>query len=300
MHTRSLQTHLAVGLVILIALPTYVTAAKLDPSDPADAIQINRKIMCSTQDSEPVTYWWHGNAYSRRQGERDKLLFKVEGMNIRQCTGVNDPEKGTGLKLVSREILLYKDPKTGEVLAKWKNPWTGETVDVMHVANDPVNFSMHEVGRSGERSGWTGNMANNDWWTTTTVPLFYPNPLASEYQAEIGGTYHATEMFNFFGKLDDLLDGDKHTAEVQVGWSRMSDWLPWMQMGGREGVIYMHTAGHKLGAWDELSDTMKQEIREHYPDYVAPPPADDTRRNETSWLYYKKVRDGERQLPKRD
>jgi len=297
---RAFQPVLVASIAMLVAIPATVTAAKLDPSDSADAIQISRKVMCSTKDNEPVTYWWHGNAYSRRQGERDKLLFKVEGMNVRQCAALNDPEKGSGLKLVSREILLYKDPKTGEVLSKWDNPWTGESVDVLHVANDPVNFSMFEVGRSGQRSGWNGDIAGNDWWQTNTVPLFYPNPLASEYQPEIGGTYHATEMFNFFGKVDDLLDGDKHTAEVQVGWSRMSDWLPWMKMGGREGVIYMHTAGHKLGSWDELSDIMKGEIRDHFPDYVAPPPTDDQRRNETSWLYYKKVRDGERQAPQRD
>ena len=58
----------------------------------------------------------------------------------------DDDEKGAGFKLVSREILLYKDPVTDEVLATWENPWTGETVDVLHVANDPVNFTMYETG----------------------------------------------------------------------------------------------------------------------------------------------------------
>ena len=94
--------------------------------------------------------------------------------------------------------------------------------------------------------------------------------------------------------------GVRSTAEVQVGWVRMSDWLPWMMMNGRDGVIYMHTAGRKLDSWDDMSDTMKNEIAEHYPDYVAPPPSDDDRRNETSWLYYKKIRDGEREAPDRN
>ncbi|MEO0574801.1 MAG: DUF1838 family protein [Pseudomonadota bacterium] len=273
---------------------------RLDLGNAEDVLTANRKIMCSTQDAKPVTFWWHGKAYSRRMGERDKLLFAVEGMNVRQCTSVKDDTRGNGFKLVSREILLYKDAKTGEVLSTWDNPWSGATVDVLHVANDPVNFTSYVIGRDGSAASWTGTNKDGRWWTTTTVPLFYPNPLAGDYQAEIGGTYHATEMFNFMGDLDSLLGADTDTAEVQVGWVRMSDWLPWMMMGGRDGVIYMHTAGRKLDSWDDMSDLMKQEIATHYPDYVGPPPADDTRRNETSWSYYKKLRDGERVAPTRD
>ena len=288
------------ALLILVSAGCVATADQLDPNDPNDALTIARKIQCSTVDAEPITYWWHGRAYSRRMGERDKMLFAVEGMNVRSCTGFDDPEKGKGYKLVSREILLYKDPKTGEVLSKWENPWTGEVVDVLHVANDPVNFTATTIGRDGKPATFRGDIMGDRWWQTMEVPLWYPNPLASEYQKEIGGTYHATEMFNFLGDVESLLSKDTTTAQVQVGWARMSDWLPWMMMNGRDGVIYMHTAGRKLDSWDDLSDTMKAEIEEHYPEYVGPPPSDDPRRNETSWIYYQKIRDGEREAPKRD
>jgi hypothetical protein len=293
-----MKVTLALIACSLTALPAV--AANLDPDDPDDALTIGRKIGCSTVDGEPITYWWHGKAYSRRQGERDRLLFLVEGMNTRACSGVDDPDKGPGYKLVSRELLLYKDPETGEVLSTWDNPWTGETVDVLHVANDPVNFTAYKVGRDGKPSTFSGDFLGDRWWQTNTFPLWYPNPLAGEYQKEIGGTYHATEMFNFMGDTQSLLDPETTTAEVQVGWVRMSDWLPWMMMNGREGIIYMHTAGRKLDSFDQLSDTIKAEIEKHYPEYVSPPPLDDARRNETSWIYYKKIRDGEREAPKRE
>ena len=288
----------ALSLCALFFTPIAV-ADQLDLDNPDDAFEAGRKIQCSTVDGEQVTYWWHGRAYSRRQGEKDQLLFTVEGMNTRQCTTVNDPEKGEGYHLVSREILLYKDPKTGEVLAKWENPWTGETVDVLHVANDPVNFTAHKVGRFGPAKFY-GDINGDRWWMTTTVPLWYPNVLAGDYQKQIGGTYHATEMFNFMGDTESLLDKETTTADVQVGWVRMSDWLPWMMMDGREGVIYMHTAGRKLDSWDQMGETMRGEIETYYPEYATPPPADDDRENETSWTYYKKVADGEITPPKRD
>ena len=81
--------------------------------------------------------------YSRVQGEADRLLFRVEGMNIRACTSIKDPKRGNGFRMVSRELLFYQDPVTGELMDEWKNPWTGETVEVLHVANDPVNWGSY-------------------------------------------------------------------------------------------------------------------------------------------------------------
>ena len=80
----------------------------------------------------------------------------------------------------------------------------------------------------------------------------------------------------------------------------MSDWLPWMKMGGRDGIIYMHTAGLRLSSWDAMPEQMKEEIRTHYPDYVQPPPAGDDHRNVTSWMYYKRVAEGEEEAPDRE
>ena len=274
------------------------TTGTIDLNTPEGALKAMRKVQCSLVDNEPITYYWHGRAYSRRMGERDKNVFNVEGMNVRSCKTVTDETRGNGYKLVSREILLYKDVETGEVLKTWENPWTGEEVEVMHVANDPVNFEAYEIGRDGKPASFGGDIMGDRFQMSFTVPLFYPNPLASEFQNEIGGIYHATEMFNFLGRLDELVD-DSNTTDVAVGWARMSDWLPWMKMAGRDGIIYMHTAGRKLGSWDELSDTMKSEIRNHYPEYVAPPPPDDDRANMTSWKYYKAVKNGDVELPKR-
>lgn len=292
---------LAAIFSILALLCTGAQAAdgRLDPVNPRDGIQIARKVACSTRDGAPVVYWWSGKAYARRQGEPDRHLFNVEGMNIRACGAVEDPVRGKGYKLVSREILLYKDKDSDEVLKHWVNPWTGETVEVLHVANDPVNFTAFEKSASGEASPWSGEVLGDLWWSRATIPLWYPNPLGGAFQGEIGGAYHAAELFNFFGATEDLLNAKTASAKVSVGWSRIADWLPWMKMNGREGVMYMHTAGRKLDRFEDLSPTMKQEIALHYPEYAEPPSLSDARRNVTSWSYYKAVKDGTATAPKR-
>ena len=292
------------GMSVAAAALSAAHAQDAEPlsfDDPDDVIAMNRKIACSTVDGEPITFYWNGYAYSRRQGEADRRLFRVEGMNVRACVEVEHPEYGTGYRLVSRELLLYLDPETNEILSTWDNPWTGETVDVLHVANDPVN-SRAPSFPNGPRgpARFRGEIQGDDFWQTTTVPLFYPNPLGGDYEAEIGGTYHATEMFNFFGSVENLTDPETTTADAEVGWVRMSDWLPWMKMQGREGVIYFHTAGTKLESWDALPEFFKEEIAEHYPEYDQPPPLDDDRENVTSWIYYRDVMTGEVDAPERD
>ena len=273
-----------------LALPNVATAGQHDMDTAEGMAKIMRKIQCSLKDGEAVTYYWHGSAFGRRMGMSDKLLFDVEGMNIRHCDTVRDADGNYGYKLITREILLYKDAKTGEVLRTWENPYTGEEVEVLHVDNDPVNSGpSFGMGRDGKISKFPGDMLNGRWWFTSTIPLYYTNVLAGEYQKYIGGTYRATEMFNFFGDVESLMDEDTNTADVQIGWVRHSDWLPWMQMAGRDGIIYMHTAGKKVEKWDDMSETIKAEIAANYPKYTSPPPLDDERENETSWTFFKKT-----------
>src|SRR5512141_2929389 len=228
---------LAAGLVV----STIAVAAPprgLDLATPEGAIQAFRKVQCSAEDRRPVVYYWTGETYSRVDGEPDRLLFRFEGMNIRQCVTIDDPVRGKGFRQVSREVLYYKDPVTGEILDAWKNPWTGDTVKVIHIANDPVNFRAPIFPKGLDGKPYKGDIKvmGDHWWGTTTVPLFYRNPLAGDYQDYVGGMYHATEMFNFFGRVSDLTDPKKTSADVGVAWSRISEWLPWMKMRGRPGL----------------------------------------------------------------
>jgi hypothetical protein len=263
-------------------------AAELKLDTPRDQLAAMRKIQCSLKDGEVVTWYWNGFAYSRVPGEPDRQLFAVEGMNIRQCGPLGAAGDGS-FKMVTREILLYKDPKTSAVLRTWDNPWTGKQVKVVQVANDPVNQRITPVDRAGRPFQLPFVVNGNQWWLTSTVPLFYRNPLGGEYQEYVGGKYHATEMFNFFGDVAELANPRRASVSARVAWVRMSGWLPWMEMGDRPGIIYFNTAGRRLDRFEDLSGTLKAEIKANFPAYSAPPPLDDERPNETSWTYFRKV-----------
>jgi hypothetical protein len=275
-------------LLAVLAAPVLASAAVPEPG--AETLQAFRRMQCSLEDGKPAVYGWTGRTYSRVPGEPDRLLFQVTGMNIRACESVTDKDKGTGFRMVSREILLYLDPQTGEILETWENPWTGETVDVIQIENDPVNQRpMYATGRDGKPMTLPIESIGDQWWMTSTIPLFYENALGGPFQDYIGGKYHATEMFNFFGDVADLAMDAGDSSAVRVGWERISDWLPWMKMRSRVGILYFHTSGRKLDSFEQLPDLMKDFIDANYPKYREPPPLDDTRPNETSWTYFKKV-----------
>ena len=68
---------------------------------------------------------------------------------------------------------MYQDPVSKEILKTWDNPWTGETVNVIQIENDPVNqWPFHEKGRDGRPLELPFEVIGKQWWLTSTIPLF--------------------------------------------------------------------------------------------------------------------------------
>ena len=258
---------------------------KLDLNNPESVIKANRKIFCSLVDGEPAIYWWQGTVFSRIPGEKDRKLFQIQGMNIRACVTLVDRQKKSGYRMVSREVMLYLHPETGQILRSWQNPWTNKKVSVFHVYNDPVN-SKPRFARP--KLKFFGIFKNGSVIIPLTIPLFYPNALGGKYQDYVGGTYHAMEMFNFFLPESELLDADLNRVKnVNIAWTRISLWLPWMEMGDRVGLLIFQGAGMRLSSWDELPLILRREIDINYPKFRYPPPLDDSRPNQTTWNNFK-------------
>ena len=290
---------LKLALLASIALGAAASARMLDPAVPADAFEISKRVQCGEADGKQAVYHFAGRIYSRVEGEPDRLLFIAEGMNVRQCVAVTDPVRGKGYRLVSREVLFYIDPKTGQIARQWTNPWSGETVEVMHIHNDPVNSRpSFPIGADGKPATFTGRREGKWLFMPFEVPLFYENPLAGAYQDFVGGKYHAMEIFDFVADANDMLDTKNATSYPSVSWVRVSDWMPWMKQRGRNGLLVFNAVGSKLRSFDELPAIMKDEIAKNYPIWTAPPPGDDPRPNATTWTVFKAQVDTERAAAK--
>lgn|GEM_PF-340550 len=221
---------------------------------------------------------WSGSVYAFVPQEKQRKLFNIMGMNVARC--FQNPQKQW--VLTSRELNFYLDPQTNQVLNRWRNPWTGEEVAVVHVANNPVQNSLegeYPASKDGDQVTFT-----------LDIPLTYPNILAhdpkfKDYSSE--PLYQAGEFFKFMVPLQEITNTSSVTAtDVSGTWNRIGPWLPWMKMKGEPGQLVYSATMHKRLNFDELPPLLKQEITSRLPLYREAPSCFLAVKNETSWTYF--------------
>ena len=288
-----MKTLTAACALLLSILFCNVTFAENITLTGSDAFLATQKTICGTTEQGMTRYGvFEGRTYSRVPGEKDRHLFNVLGINVRHCMTMEDETRGRGFRSFGREIMVYMDPETNEIIDTWRNPWSGEDVEVMHVANDPVNLRapMFERNDEGEASMEVELRHYGDVVARSSeIPLFYTNPLGGEYQPYIGGTYHAMEIFNSFYNAEKLLNNDTASiGQSHLGWSRVAKWLPWFKMGDRAGVMVFNASGFSTFDKSKVPARLVEILNDRYPLYWTPPELGDNRPNETSWTVFKK------------
>lgn len=283
--------NLILGILLLAANAAVFAQKKplFNLDSARDNIDAYIKMRASLDTLEEVVFYATGTIYAYEMDKPWKNLFDFEMYNIAR---VQRLPGDSGWRLISREMLVYKDPKTHTILKTWKNPWTGEEVEVFHVWNDPVNASL----RYGQFKTPYQRMGEGRLNMFNDVPLFYPSPLkkAEWPQNSRSDIYMGAELFNFFCNEKDLQNKKKKNIPVDISWSRFSDYLPWMRMADRPGNLLYQSRGWKVqGGWNGLPKDLKDYVLSQFPEYQHAPSAF-TSPNMTSWKYFKKVMEGRR------
>jgi hypothetical protein len=189
--------------------------------------------------------------------------------------------------MLSREVTVYED-LAGNILECWNNGVLGASVPanvtVMQVWNDPVNFTIGgaEHVELGDQVMWN-----------VDVVIAYPSPLSvADYPSySAGNTYESAELFNFYVDRSTLEDPSLSSVPASISWTRVGQFLPWMQMGQAPGRLIYHARGAKLaGGWDALPDKLRRYVEERHPEYRHAP-TQDTSPNATSWRRFKAIYD---------
>ncbi|MBD2159372.1 MAG: DUF1838 domain-containing protein [Limnothrix sp.] len=230
-------------------------------------------------DDRDVYVEWTGSIYAMLPDQTQCHLFDIVGMNV--ARGVNNGDGSWSL--VSRELTYYLDPDTGAVLHSWDNPWTGETVPVVHVANDPVQSRL--TGTFG------ATLAGDAVIFTCDVFPAYPNPLGNDPRFQDYSPsphYSAAEFFKLTVPLSELTNPELAAVETMtVAWHRIGPWLPWMKMGDRSGQLVYSACGQRVAGFEALPPLLQTEIRDRLPKYRHAPDHHSTQKNMTSWRYFK-------------
>lgn len=259
------------------------STAPLGFDDPA----WNRDALARLQgnlDFGKVKYGWYGGTVCGvRTGEAVRPLMGFEGFS---ATRLVDNGDGSYQKLL-REVLYYTDLATGKVLDRYVNPYTGEEVPVVHVANDPFNFVIEKYYPKSPSYGGLRDVEEKrqpmllPWKVTnaktvtlaTDIHMYYPSALQpAEWPRESSGKFvRVSELFRYVIARDDLADKSLTSVEHTGSWTRITPWLPWMLMGQAPGhILYMGTMGG-YDSLDMLSASARHYAEKHHSKYFDAP-----------------------------
>lgn len=232
-----------------------------------------------------------GEVHAVRDGEAVKPLC---GFETFLATRLVPQEDGT-IRRLNKEVIFYtdlnRDPGQRRMIDEWKNPWTGEEVKVVHVANDPFNYTISEFlilkpedfpdsDKAPEPRKipllFPWKRVGDKLVLETDMHLNYPNALQPDKwpRESSGKMARVSEIFRYWVDVKDV-ENPKLTAVPYVGtWIRLTPWLPWMLMGQQQGhcmYVGLMTAG---STWDIVPQHVRDFAKERYPHMLSAPTED--------------------------
>lgn len=266
----------------------------LDLTDPGDNLYAFGKLWGTYDVEVPTISTFHGTMFASIGTERLRPLFTYAGTGVTKCRITDDGN----LQMRGKETGYFHDLATGEVIDTWRNPWTGEAVEVFHFLNDRIGATLTRelprlvVGDVEDDHGVDMNRFEDaapdaepepfvlPWQVYGDEVLLewdyahaYPNPVDPEHwpKASTGHTINPSEHFTIFTSLAELEDPSLPSAHFRAGFSRVSPWWPWMRMGesGVDGVMFGRLFSRTTHRGrDDVPPKLLARIERDCPDYL--------------------------------
>ncbi|MDG1462020.1 MAG: DUF1838 family protein [Gammaproteobacteria bacterium] len=239
----------------------------LDLEKPKDNLRALLKLQADLSGADALS-GFPGKVWGWVPGKGNTLLFNTYGIG---CSHIEEVEDG--YRFYHRELLYYIDPVTNEVLDTWENPYTGKTVEVRHILNDPVNrFYPFSGGRFAPPYPY--EVHGNDIVFQLSIFQFRESPMSrAEYPMHSADdNYQSAELWGMIGRMEEVMDPDITSASCVTSWSRIGQWLPFMEMGDAPGIMAYHSHSYKLmGGAAELPAEILAYTEKNYPKYLESP-----------------------------
>ncbi|MCK6370233.1 MAG: DUF1838 domain-containing protein [Gammaproteobacteria bacterium] len=240
------------------------------------------KLVSSLEDGVETCGYFTGTQYADvHPQEVIRPLFRIQGFGMSRVTKLPDGR----YQNLHREVVYYLDLKEDRILEEWTNPLTGETVEVFHTHNDPVN--SHYAPSFTQRFGTEAEGIETvefpfilpwDIFGDRAVVSFavntrWPSPLPPEKwpREHFGEWYRTSEYFQIHASLADLNDPDLPKAHYTGAWQKIAPWHPWMLMDNRPGGIVGITNVFSLDGVEQLPPHVLSYTEQHYPKWLHAP-----------------------------
>lgn len=221
-----------------------------------------------------------------RPGEKLRDLFGFEVISVHRA----EKQPDGSYRNYHREVIIYTDLATGEVIDEFLNPYTNERVRVVHVVNDPWNEHISEFQPvppaygglnptdPGPRKPFILNwrdVGNGNIMAMRNIHLYYKSALQPDkWPRESSGVMNrVSETYAYLVNLADAQDPTKTSIRSLTMWARTTPWLPWMLMGQAPGHVEYHSIPSYMPTVDSIRKPLLDYTLKHFPHMLeAPPP----------------------------
>jgi hypothetical protein len=182
-------------------------------------------------------------------------------------------------KLAMFELTYYTDLKTGKLLEKFDNPYTGEVNSVRHVRlgpdirhqtiegqlADPDDKTMQSMLQDYSTTLGPAVINGDSLWIPSSVEtrIVFPKPTAPDIRL----SHYTTAM----GSMRDVENPDVVSAPCSLAFQNILKWEPWMRMADQPGEMMSRAAGRKLESMDELPADYLEMARAVHPWLIKDP-----------------------------
>ncbi|MBL8225730.1 MAG: DUF1838 family protein [Chromatiales bacterium] len=214
-------------------------------------------------------FWFKGYVSAVQPGKKIVDLCGALGFGAIRLNGLPDGN----IQRMCREIILYTDLRSGEVIDEWQNPLTSERVKVVHVDNDPFNYMIEPFFPAPPSFGGLNKEApppripfvlpwyqHGDWLEMEThIHLAYPSALQPDKwpRESAGPIAQVSEYFAHHVKAEDMQNEKLTTVDYRGTWNRITPWLPWMLMGQAPGHVQYNCF---MGTTTDLSQIFSRQV----------------------------------------
>jgi Protein of unknown function (DUF1838) len=234
-------------------------------------------------DPKAIKYgWYSGRLMSIVPGSAGRDLIGVIGLGAARTL----PRDAQGRwQLLRRECGFFYDLASGEVLERWRNPFTDEDVEVVHIANDPVNQLISPV-RAGEQLyeqavtkkveepfvlPW--QQAGPRAFVEFHSHLWAKNPLdpAVWVRESAGPMVQISDMMTYVCDLAQLQDDSLPHVSYSGNWVHVRPWQPWMLMGAAPGHLMYHCFTGSATRLEDVPPHIAKIVESRLPAFLQPP-----------------------------
>ena len=259
------------GLAVLGApwssLANADPAAALPLATPRDNLLALVRIQASLRE-EDVPWWYSGIIYGAEHGKAPRLLFAFEGMEMYWMRHLDQGE----FELIGHTVSFLKDADSGEWLREWRNPYTGELLEV-------------PAATQGGGAGRGFNYSVRGIRPTPFIEQMPERPpayrilsgggrvwLSKETEYPPGMTQPRLQRQTMNCALEEFSNPAIERLKTQFASTVFMPWRNWMKMGEQPGYMIWHAAGLKLDSVDLLPAPYRARLDGEYPDKLTARP----------------------------